>query len=349
MVDALVGNRIENELRRGVPENRRPRAARHGDQRDVNARDVEERHRRQHCIAGFVIQAARSRGELESGEIIAVGQANPFGAAGGARRVDLDHVVLRVRLEPRVARGRGFDPYVAPLVAFSIKAERDHPRLRGKRGDRPVREVGDICANHENPGAAVLEQAGDLRRGEAKVERRERRARFAGAKQAGQKMIGVLAEIRDPLLRPDAGRDQRVGDARRHRVYVREGHRPAVEYQRGLVATKERLHPRHIRHAGYAFELDHRVSNPTTALRCSLPFFGDYARLVPRRNPPRFLDALHRCVTRLTAEELEICQASVNPSGSPEFQRAPALCRNSRIESSAILPAAGQASKEELR
>jgi hypothetical protein len=121
---------------------------------------MEERRRGQHCIAGFVIQAARSRGELESREIIAVGQANSFGAAGGARGVDLDHVVLGVRLEPRVARGRGFDPCVAPLVASPVEAERDHSRLRGKRGDRLLGEVGDIWAN-----ATVLKQAGDLRRG----------------------------------------------------------------------------------------------------------------------------------------------------------------------------------------
>jgi hypothetical protein len=161
-----------------------------------------------------------------------------------------------------------------PLVAFAVEAERDHPRLRGERGDRPVGEVNDVRADDENPGAAIRQQAGDLWHGEAKVERRERRARLAGADQEGQEMVGVLAEIRDPLLRPDARGDQRVGDPRGHRVDVRESRRPALESEGVSAPASKRLHARHVRDGGYAFELDHHISRPMVAPRhayfCSL-------------------------------------------------------------------------------
>ena len=208
----------------------------------------------------------------------------PLGRARGARGVELDHVVLRVGLEQGVVMRRGFNPRVMPLVAFAVEAERDHPRLRGERGDGLVREVGDIRANEHDPRLAILKEAGDLRRGEAKVEWGKRHSRLAGAEQAGQEMIGIFAEICDPLLRPDAGRDERVGDPRGHRVHPREGHRLALEHERGLAATTERLHARHIRHGGYAFELDHCVSaQDRTAMQPII--LGHYARLAALRNP----------------------------------------------------------------
>ena len=118
-----------------------------------------------------------------------------------------------------------------PLVAFAVEAECDQPRLPGERGDRLVGELGDIRADEQNPRGAVLNETGDLRRGKAKVERRECHARLAGAKQAGQEMIGVLAEIRDPLLRLRARCDERVGDPRGHRIDFRKGYRSALEHK----------------------------------------------------------------------------------------------------------------------
>lgn len=120
-----------------------------------------------------------------------------------------------------------------------------------------VGEVDDVRADDENPRAAVLDEAGDLRGGETKVERRERRARLAGPDQIREEMVVILAEIGDPLLRPDARRDQRVGDARGHRVEVREGDRPALESERWRAAPAQRLHARRVRYAGDPLEIDH--------------------------------------------------------------------------------------------
>ena len=274
MIDPLLADRVEHELWRGVSQNRRARAARHRDQRDIDAGDVKERHRRQHRVARFVFEAARSGHELEDREIVAVRQLNPFGKAGRARGVELDHVVLRVRFEPRVVRRRGFHPRFEPLVAFAVEAERDQTRPRGDHRDRLVGEIGGIRSDEQDPRAAILEQAGDLRGGEAEVERRERRARLADAEQARQEMIGVLAEIGDPLLRPDARSDECVGKPRGCCVDFREGRGSAIEQKGRRIPAAERLDARHIRHAGDAVELDHgalppqdRAAAPQTRVR----------------------------------------------------------------------------------
>ena len=110
--------------------------------------------------------------------------------------------------------------------------------------------------------------SGDLRRREAEIERRQRRARLACAEQEWQEMIGVLGEIGDPLLRPHARSDQRIGDAGGHRVDLREGRRAALEREGGgvhVVAPARAPHPprmRRLRDRSNAVPPDGRAPPP---------------------------------------------------------------------------------------
>jgi len=135
---------------------------------------MKERHRREHGIPGVVIEASKGGHEVEHGEIVAVGEPHPLWQAGRAGGVELDHVVVRVRLQPGVGFGRSFGPGVVAPEARPVEAERDEAGLCSERGDRGFREFGDIWADEEKPGPAVLDQAGDFWRREAEVERRER-------------------------------------------------------------------------------------------------------------------------------------------------------------------------------
>jgi hypothetical protein len=87
------------------------------------------------------------------------------------------------------------------LKPRAIEVERDEAGLRSKRGDRGLRDLDHIRSEDQKSRPAVLDQAGDFRRGEAEVEGRERHPRLAGAEQEGEEMISVLRQIADPLLR----------------------------------------------------------------------------------------------------------------------------------------------------
>jgi hypothetical protein len=84
VIDLLPRDQVQDEIGRDVADHCRAGAARHGDQPDVEPGDMKERHRREHLIPGLVLQAGRSAREVEHGEIVAVGQPDPLGQAGGA-------------------------------------------------------------------------------------------------------------------------------------------------------------------------------------------------------------------------------------------------------------------------
>ena len=157
VIDPLGSDQVEHRDRAEVLHDRRARAARHRDQRDVDASDVEERHRAQNGLADFVVQARSASAP--------VGRARGSCGSSAARPwVGRSSRTCRAGPRRRPARARAGDR--APRRRRSRRRDADSPRDRTRaRSDgawkrpaqRSLREFDEIRADDQQSRAAVAD------------------------------------------------------------------------------------------------------------------------------------------------------------------------------------------------
>lgn len=111
-------------------------------------------------------------------------------------------------------------------------------------GRHPVDDGGELVLQEEESGTGVLEDVADLGRGEPPVDGDEHRAALGAAEEDLVVVLGLLAQVGDPVARGESGGDQGVGDAVALAVQLPVGQRAPLAQDRGGVGPAPRVEAR---------------------------------------------------------------------------------------------------------
>jgi hypothetical protein len=171
----------------------------------------------------------------------ALRQHDAFWLSGGARRVELDCSVARLRLIVRRRVLLAAEPVLKPRMTRALVLREKH-QIRDLGGERVgVIEKFPSDEEHANPG--VAQDVEDLRYGEAPAYRCHHGAELHGAVPHLEEDVGVLAEIADPLAVRDAERVKADGGPIGPLVKFRECRDVALELEDRFVAEIDRVPP----------------------------------------------------------------------------------------------------------
>ena len=223
---------------------------------------MELRHGIHHRLAFAIARPFEQRGLLEPGKVIVVRQLHALGQARGARRVELDHVIIAPHGEAGIRGRLGVAPGWIEIPVLAVAVQRDDPlQVRQLRLDLVDHGV-EFLADEQHLGAGVREDELHLRRRQPRVDAVHHRARLGAAEHHLVIDVRVLREITDPVVRLDAERKQAVGNLARALVEIGIGRHLAFEPQRRLGGAPCGLHARNVCQVRHRLNVDHR-SPPT--------------------------------------------------------------------------------------
>jgi hypothetical protein len=192
----------------------------------AGAGNVEARHCQQRDIARDrllpLAHLLPARHRIAAGEDRSVGHHRALGLAGGARSIELQGVVFRLHL----VRGRCGGKTVAPgaVIGAGIfgRVDADHQFDMRHRSAHLLDHRRETFAHEHHAGLRIVEDIGNLGRGEAPVDRGHHRADPRRADESLEIERVVLAEERDAITRLHPQRDQPVRHPVRALVQLRE-------------------------------------------------------------------------------------------------------------------------------
>jgi hypothetical protein len=171
---------------------------------------MEQRHGHPHPVAGLEPRPDLGR-PLEQGLIVGLGELDALGQAGGAGGVELDDIVIGPAHAAGVFGGVGGDPAAEVRPARMAGLELDDDGGLRKLRQQALDGLGIVGAHHQEAAAGVVEDEGDLRRGEPPVDRGEAGAGLQAAHPQDEEIVIALGQLAHPLAGADAGGDQGLG------------------------------------------------------------------------------------------------------------------------------------------
>lgn len=191
------------------------------------AADVESGDADQRDVAGAPVDPVQplARQRVADREEAAVGEHDALGQSGGAAGVELGDGGVGGDVHCRVGVGVGCLPDGEGLSELDDRV--------GGRGRHPLDDRPELLLQEEQSGPGVPQDVADLGRGQPPVDGDEHGAALGAAEEDLVVVLGLLAEVRDPVARRASGGLDGVGDAVALAMQLVVRHRAALEENRG--------------------------------------------------------------------------------------------------------------------
>jgi hypothetical protein len=122
---------------------------------------------------------------------------------------------------------------------------------------RDLRECAGVGVDEYHLGLSIIEDVGDLGRGETDIYRRQAGPRLGRAEPDLVEAVAILGENGDTVLRGDAQRNEALCDVRGGAVQLGIGAAARAERQGDLIAAHARLHAHDVGKTLNLVEVDH--------------------------------------------------------------------------------------------
>jgi hypothetical protein len=178
----------------------------------VSAAHMKHRQRDQDGVVGSPMSEVSGERDPQRGQDVCIGQLRALRATGGAGGIKLYCDVVGPDRNLRVRGALAIPPCFHQRKAFGRLVDDDDMAEMGQLAVQGCHRPGVFGGSREHRGAGVVENEGDLRLGQAPVNRGHDGVGLGGAEIDFKESIGVPAEIGDAVLRLHAEVNKAIRD-----------------------------------------------------------------------------------------------------------------------------------------